>query len=93
MRMGRSVEGVSRIFVPAGCPKCLGTGFQGRRGIYEMLLITDEMRDIILKSPSIQAIREATKLSSFSSLQQSGFKLVQDGVASMDEIERVTGTE
>lgn len=93
MRMGKAIEGMTKIYIPAGCPKCLGTGYAGRRAIFELLQVTDEIRDIILKSPTITAIRESLKMEVFTSLQQNGYKLVAEGIASMDEIERVTGTE
>ncbi|MCX5662223.1 MAG: ATPase, T2SS/T4P/T4SS family [Planctomycetota bacterium] len=93
IRMGKAVEGLSKIWVPVGCPKCLNTGFAGRMGVYEMMQVTDDMRDVILKSPTINAIREAIKMTVFVSLQQAGYKLAAEGITSMDEVERVTGTE
>jgi general secretion pathway protein E len=93
MRMGRALEGMSHIFIPAGCPRCMGTGYAGRRAIFELLQVNDEIRDIILKSPTITAIRDTLKMEVFTTLQQNGYKLVAEGIASMDEIERVTGTE
>lgn len=93
MRMGRSVEGIREIYVPVGCAKCLNTGYNGRRGIYEMLAMSDELRDVVLKSPTIQAIKEETNLTGFMTLRQSGFKLVAEGATSMEEVDRVTGVD
>ena len=93
MKMGKSVEGMGKIYIPVGCPKCMNTGYNGRRGVYELLQVTDEIRDVILKNPTISAIRDKLAMSAFSTLQQNGFKLVAEGAASMEEIERVTGTD
>ncbi len=93
IKMGRAVEGLAKIWLPVGCPKCLNTGFAGRRGVFELLQVSDDIRDVILKNPTIQAIRESVKLTVFTPLQRSGFKLVADGITSMDEVERVTGMD
>ncbi len=93
MQMGKFVEGVSRVYSPVGCPRCLNTGYFGRRALFELLGVTDELRDVILKTPTIQAIREALRMTMFVSLQQHGYQLALEGLTSVDEVERVTGTE
>lgn len=93
MQMGKFVEGVNRVYFPVGCPRCLNTGFFGRRALFELLSVTDELRDVILKTPTIQAIREALRMTMFVSLQHNGYQLALEGLTSVDEIERVTGTE
>jgi general secretion pathway protein E len=93
MRMGHHLDGVPQIFAPTGCKRCLRTGFIGRRALFELLEITDATRDVILKTPTIQGIREIANQGLFMTLQQYGFHLVAQGVTSMDEIERVSGSE
>jgi general secretion pathway protein E len=93
MKMGQALGGVPRIFTPSGCKRCLKTGFIGRRAIFELLEVTDQLRDVILKSPTIQQIREVLGQGLFMSLQQSGYQLVAQGVTSIDEIDRVAGSE
>lgn len=93
LRMGRFVEGVSRIFYPVGCSRCFETGYAGRRAIFELLVVTDDLRDIILKNATIADIREALKLTMFTTLAQAGYQLVAEGVTSADEVERVAGAE
>lgn len=93
MKLGQSVEGVSKIYVPGSCSRCLGTGFLGRRAVFELLQATDDLRDVIIKQPTLQTMREAVKMTMFRSLQQSGYRHVLDGTTSIDEIERVTGME
>src|SRR5438876_10777939 len=57
-RMGKAGEGVQKIYSPRGCPKCVGTGFMGRRGVFEILKVTDDMREIVMKSPSVNEVHK-----------------------------------
>ncbi|MCL4209155.1 MAG: Flp pilus assembly complex ATPase component TadA [Phycisphaerales bacterium] len=93
MKMGRYIEGLNEIWAPIGCKRCLKTGFLGRCAIFELLELTDELRDVVLNKPAIQEIRAIIKRGLFHTLQQSGFQLVARGLTSADEIERVAGTE
>ncbi len=93
MRMGKSVHGVAQIYAPQGCAYCLDTGFYGRRAIFEMVEFNDNLRDVILKKPTIAQIRESLSGSLFTTLQSYGFQLVGNGLTSFDEIERVSGTD
>ena len=93
LRMGRFVEGLSQIYYPVGCSKCFETGYAGRRALFELLVMTDDLRDIILKRATISEIRESLRLTMFSTLQQAGYQLVAQGVTSVDEVERVAGVE
>ncbi|MCB9840505.1 MAG: type II/IV secretion system protein [Phycisphaeraceae bacterium] len=91
-RLGRFVEGKSELMAPVGCPRCLGTGFRGRRAIFELLDFTDELRDVILKDPSIQAMKKIVEGGLFATLTQSGWKLVGEGSTSLNEVDRVAGS-
>ncbi len=92
MKMGAQLGGVPQIYAPTGCKRCLRTGFTGRRAIFELLEVTDAMRDVILKTPTIQGIRQVADQGLFTSLEQYGFGLVSQGVSAFDEIERVSGS-
>jgi general secretion pathway protein E len=93
LKMGRTVEGVPRIYHPQGCSLCLGTGFVGRRALFELLEFNDSLRDIVLKRPTIGDIRGVLSQGLFVSLSQYGYQLVAQGVTSFEEIERVAATE
>ncbi len=93
LRMGQSLGGISKIYVPQGCKRCLRTGFHGRRALFELLEITDGIRDLIMKGPSIKGIRDLAKQGLFTSLEEFGFGLVAEGQTTYDEIERVAGSE
>src|SRR5438105_14911713 len=88
-RMDKAGEGVQKIYSPRGCPKCVGTGFMGRRGVFELLKVTDAMREIVMRNPSVTEVQK-TLDAKFVKLVESGYQLVAEGVTSIDEIERST---
>ncbi len=79
----------NEIHVATGCSQCLRTGYRGRRAIYELLDFTDELRDVILKEPSIQAMRGVIEKGLFTTLVQSGWQLVARGATTLEEVDRV----
>lgn len=91
-RLGRFVEGRSELMTHVGCPRCLGTGFRGRRAIFELLDFSDDLRDVILKEPSIQAMKRLVEGGLFATLTQSGWRMVGEGVTSLEEVDRVAGS-
>ena len=93
MKMGKSLEGVPAIYAPAGCKQCLRTGFHGRRAIFELLEFNDAMRDVVLKNPTIQGIRQIAETGLFTTLQASGYNLVAQGLTSIEEVERVASSD
>ncbi len=93
MRMGKSVGGIKEVYIPQGCTRCLKTGYHGRRALFELLEITDNIRDLIMKGPSIKGIRDMARQGLFCSLEEFGFELVAEGTTSYSEIERVAGSE
>jgi len=91
-RMGRYAQGVSKVYTPVGCKKCLNTGFWGRQAAFEMLAFTDELRDVVLDNPTIHSMKKIIDQGLFTSLAQSGFRFACEGVTSMEEVDRVMGT-
>ena len=89
-RMGPVGEGVKEIFNRGGCPRCLGTGYAGRRAVFELLRTSDTLRDVILKSPTAEEINKTLAGTQFVKLLQSGYQLVAEGTSSLEEIERAT---
>ena len=90
MRMGK-VGSVESINQPMGCRRCLATGYHGRRALVEPLEVGDDMRDVILKEPSIGAILRIAGGQLFTSLDAAGWQLVADGITSVEEVERLAG--
>jgi type IV pilus assembly protein PilB len=75
---------------PAGCDACKGTGYKGRVGIYEVMPITDEMRQLIMRSANTLDLAEQAKKEGVKNLRQSGLLKVRQGVTSLEEIEAIT---
>ena len=73
-----------------GCKNCNFTGYKGRIGIYESLLIDTEIEQFILTSPSISALRELAVKKGMVSMYQDGLIKVLEGITTIEEIERVT---
>jgi type IV pilus assembly protein PilB len=73
------------IYRPAGCPKCLQTGFRGRVAIHEALKMTPAIEELILTRGSASAVRKAARESGMRTLRESALALVGDGVTSLDE--------
>jgi len=90
-RVGRFIGAHTTIYSATGCAKCLRTGYRGRRALYELLDVNDGLRDIILNNPSINGMKKVIEEGLFTTLQQSGWKMVGEGVTTLDEIERVAG--
>lgn len=71
------------------CPQCGGTGYLGRTGIFELLVITDPIRDMIRENPSINAIKAEARKNGMIYLQEDGLRQVIQGKTSIDELLRV----
>ena len=90
-RLGGSVR--DAIYDPRGCKKCLGTGYSGRRAIFELLDVKKQVGDAIHGNPSIVDLRKAVKGKGFQSLRVNGYSLVGQGVTTFEEVDRVIGVE
>jgi type II secretory ATPase GspE/PulE/Tfp pilus assembly ATPase PilB-like protein len=90
-RIGRFLGGKTQVYTGTGCARCLRTGYRGRRAIFELLDFNDELRDIILRDPSIQAMKKVIEQGLFTTLAQSGWKLAAEGVTSLEEVDQVCG--
>jgi general secretion pathway protein E len=90
-RLGRFIAGKREMFVATGCPRCLKTGYRGRRAIYELLDFNDELRDVILKEPTIAAMKKVIEQGLFTTLAQFGWKLVAEGITTLEEVDKVAG--
>jgi len=86
-KMGAKHAGITKIFEPRGCVKCLGTGYAGRQCIFELLSNNPRLKDVILKNPTMGDIVAAMG-DSFQRLNDVGYQMVADGVAPFDEVDR-----
>ncbi|MBI3627385.1 MAG: type II/IV secretion system protein [Candidatus Sungbacteria bacterium] len=80
-----------KIAHPAGCQECHGTGYKGRIGVYELILIDDEMERLIAKQPSEADVKAAASEQGQITMRQDGILKVIAGVTDLAELERVVG--
>ncbi|HYD82017.1 MAG TPA: GspE/PulE family protein [Paucimonas sp.] len=73
-----------------GCGDCRGTGYKGRRAIAEILMLTDEIREMIVEKRPIRQIKEAARNNGTRNLREAALELVKRGETTIDEIKRVT---
>jgi type IV pilus assembly protein PilB len=86
------VEG--RVFYYGkGCEVCNNTGYKGRMGLYEIMMLDDDMRDMIINHASTQMLRMESKKRGMRTLRQSGLLAIYDGVTTIEEVVRETLNE
>ncbi len=81
------------IFKGAGCEKCSHTGFLGRKGIYELLLMNDDIRELILEKAPSNVIKEKGRSQGMQTLREAGWQKVKTGISTVSEVLRVTQVE
>jgi general secretion pathway protein E len=78
------------VIKPKGCSECLRTGYKGRTGIFEVLRVDDDMRELIKHKASPREYRLLLKSRGTSTLRRIGLMKVRDGLTTVDEVLRVT---
>jgi type IV pilus assembly protein PilB len=73
-----------------GCERCLNTGYKGRVGLYEVMEISEELRELILVGASGPELRRKAVDEGMITLRQSGLRKVKDGMTSLEEVVRET---
>ena len=81
---------IPHIYREKGCEQCAGTGYRGRMGIHELLVMNNEIRSLVRPSPSITELKKAAVESGTLTLQIDGLMKVIRGETSVNEILRVT---
>jgi type IV pilus assembly protein PilB len=79
-----------QIFHGKGCDRCRKTGYSGRLGIYEMLVMDDGLRDMVTRNPNVTELRKLCRERGLVTLRMDGFQKVMKGLTTVDEILRVT---
>ena len=86
----QAISGGSPSLPVAGCPTCGGTGYRGRTGIFELLVLDDELRELVLANARAQAIKQAVLKKGMCTLRDDGLRKVARGVTTPEEVFRVT---
>lgn len=92
MELGMTAEEAARkkFFYGKGCEKCNNTGYKGRMGIYELLLMNDSLREMVVSEASLDVFREACRKSGMRTLRETGMKAIHEGLTTVEEIVRET---
>ena len=87
-------KGGSLTFYRAeGCSQCKNTGYKGRIGIYEVMVMDDQLRELTLKRASAEELRKVAIRSGMRTLRQDGLLKVAKGITTLEEVARVTNLE
>ena len=82
-----------KFYYGKGCPRCNNSGYKGRCGLYELLTVNDDIRDLVSSNASTDELRNIARTHGMTTLREAGLKLIFDGVTTIDEIVRETGME
>ena len=77
-------------YEPAGCSRCAGSGYRGRVGIYEVMVVTEEIRTQILQHASVDEIAATASAQGMQRLHDDGIEKVRAGLTSLEEVQRMT---
>ncbi len=93
-RVGLSLDkfGDHLLYRGRGCPECLGTGYKGRLGLYELMILSDELKSMILTTSDSGQIKKyaLAQDADMHTLRQDGLDKVLEGLTTLEEVFRVT---
>jgi len=81
------------VYRGKGCRRCMGTGYRGRQGVFELMPVTEEIRAITLERASSGRIREIAMQQGMKSLRGDGWRLIREGRTTVEEVLRITKDE
>ena len=95
MELGLTAEqaAAQKWFYGKGCDKCNNTGYKGRMGIYELAIMNDNLRDMVVAEVSLDEFRNACRKYGMRTLRESGLQAINLGHTTIEEIVRETMTE
>jgi type IV pilus assembly protein PilB len=81
------------MFRGRGCDTCNNTGYKGRVGIFELMIMNDELREMVMRNSSNDDLRKAAKANGMLPLREGGYQFIFDGLTSPEEVIRETVVE
>jgi type II secretory ATPase GspE/PulE/Tfp pilus assembly ATPase PilB-like protein len=79
-----------KIYTARGCKECNNTGYKGRIGLFEVLILTDEIKDLIIQGSAVSEIKDLARTQGMKLLRQDGIEKVFQGITSFEEVIRET---
>ncbi|MEX0824917.1 MAG: ATPase, T2SS/T4P/T4SS family, partial [Pirellulaceae bacterium] len=83
----------TKFFKGAGCDACNNTGYKGRVGLFELMIMNDAIRELVMANASTDEIRDRAKEDGMIPLRDFGMRLAEEGITSLDEVIRETVEE
>jgi type IV pilus assembly protein PilB len=80
----------AKIYAPVGCDKCRDLGYRGRQGVYELMKMTPQLRELTFNAAHSSELRIAAIKGGMTTLQQDGVRKVLDGITTIEEILKIT---
>ena len=93
LEMRQEQIGTNRFAYGRGCATCNGTGYKGRMAIFEILMLTESLRQMIIENASSDAIREQARREGMRTLRQAGLLAIFDGLTTVEEVLRETSND
>ncbi len=92
MQLGLLPEDIAgrTLYYGRGCDYCNHTGYKGRRGIFEIMVLDDDLREMIMKHASTAVLRQEARKRGMRSLRESGLLALYDGITTIEEVVRET---
>ena len=86
------VEG-KKVYKGAGCNSCSNTGYKGRIALFELMVINDKIREMVMGNASTDDLRDEAERGGMVTLRTFGMNLVTDGITTVEEVIRETVQE
>jgi len=91
--LGLGVAAFEKVYRSVGCEKCFNTGYLGRTGIYELMVVDDDVRQCIYQRETAGAIKKIALEGGMTTLRMDGLEKVENGVTSLEEVLRVAHSD
>jgi type II secretory ATPase GspE/PulE/Tfp pilus assembly ATPase PilB-like protein len=85
--------GSEKLFAGAGCERCMRTGYFERIGIFELLVVSEPIRELILGRAKSSSVKAEALSRGMTTLRADGIAKAREGITTMDEVARVTGRD
>lgn len=79
-----------RFYRGRGCDVCNNTGYKGRVGLFELMIMNDELRDMVMNNSTVDALRDTGRRYGMVTLRDAGYDFMFEGTTTADEVIRET---
>ena len=93
MGLERALPPGAQLYRGRGCAKCMDIGYRGRSGIYELLPVDEQVRDLLLQNKDAGSIKSAAVKKGMRTLRDAGLAMALAGETTIEEVLRVTQEE